>query len=704
MQIKKDIILRFGILYLGIVVLAIWIVGKIFFLQVVEGEKWKAQEQKQNNKDITIDANRGDILAADGRKLACSVPSYRIYMDMLAQGLTDEIFNANVDSLAICLSRFFGDNSVSYYRNKLKSGYQQQKRYFMIHPRRISYTDLREVKKFPLFRLGGNKGGFIARKYERRKLPFGLLAQRTIGSLYAEKELGGRFGLEMAYNQDLRGINGISTKTRVSGNWVTEEQVAPIDGKDIITTIDIGLQDVAESALLEQLRTHNAEHGTAVLMEVSTGAIKAIANLGRTPSGKYIEKYNYAVGEASEPGSTFKLASMIVALEDGYINLEDSIETGRGTCKFYDRTMKDSHHGGYGTLSVKEVFEKSSNVGVSKIIFKHYKDNPRRFVDRLYAMGLNEPLGLEIKGEGHPMIKYPGDKNWYGTTLPWMSIGYAVKQTPLQILSFYNAIANNGKMVKPMFVKAISHHGDIEQTFEPVVLNPSICSLETIEKVHEMMVGVVERGTARNIRNERYQIAGKTGTAQVAKGAGGYGNKGGKVEYQASFVGYFPADRPLYSCIVVIKAPSGNTYYANVVAGNVFKEISDRVYANSFNNPEVEDNMVIEVSEHLPYSKGGKKEELLSVFDEIGINVKGLEVESEWISTQAQEYAIHMKSKNFPEGLVPNVRGMGAKDAVSLLENMGLKVVIRGVGKVVEQSLSAGQTYRKGATIYLRMH
>lgn len=702
MQIKKDIILRFGILYLGIVALAIWIIGKIFVLQVVEGDTWKDKEQKQNNKDIIIDANRGDVLAADGRKLACSVPSYRIYMDMMANGLTDEVFNSNVDSLAIRLSRFFGDNSVSYYRNKLKKGRQQQKRYFMVHPRRISYTELKEVKTFPILRRGANKGGFIPRKYERRRLPFGVLASRTIGSLYAEKELGGRFGLEMAYNNDLRGINGISTKTRVSGNWVTEEQVEPIDGKDIVTTIDIGLQDVAESALMEQLQTHNAEHGTAVLMEVSTGAIKAIANLGRDPSGKYIEKYNYAIGEATEPGSTFKLASMVVALEDGFVNLEDSIETGRGTCKFYDRTMRDSHHGGYGTLSVREVFEKSSNVGISKIIFKHYKDNPRRFVDRLYAMGLNDPLGLPIKGEGRPMIKYPGDQSWSGVTLPWMSIGYEIKQTPLQVLTFYNAIANNGKMVKPMFVKAIEHHGDVLEEMEPVVLNPSICSLETIDKVHEMLVGAVEKGTAKNIRSKRYQIAGKTGTAQIAKGASGYGDRG-NVEHQASFVGYFPADRPLYSCIVVVKAPSKDVYYANVVAGSVFKEISDRVYANSYNNPEVEETLEIEISEHLPYSKGGTKSELLTVFDEVGIKVNGLDVESEWISTQAREHDIHLKPKSFPVGLVPNVKGMGAKDVVCLLENMGMKVVIRGVGKVKEQSLRAGQSFRKGSTIYLRM-
>ncbi len=699
MQIKKSIILRFGLLYIGIAALAVVILGKALYLRIVEGDKFEDLVEEHTNKDIVIDANRGDILAADYRKLACSVPTYRIHMDMRAHGLTDEVFNANIDSLSLLLSRFYGDRSKSAFKTALKKARAKGKRYYMVHPRRISFTDLKKLKEFPLFRLGANKGGFIPRKYENRKLPFGELAARTVGSLYAEKDLGGRFGLEMAYNSILRGVAGVSTRTRVSGNWVVEEQIEPVDGHDVVTTIDIGLQDVAESALLQQLQTHQADHGCAVLMEVATGKIRAIANLGQTSTGRYIEDYNYAIGEATEPGSTFKLASMIVALEDGMVKLSDSIETGKGYCYFYDRKMTDSHYGGYGTLSVREVFEKSSNVGISKIIFDNYRDNPRRYVDRLYSMNLKEPLGVEIKGEGKPMIKYPGEKDWWGTTLPWMSIGYEMQQTPLQVLTFYNAVANNGKMVKPMFVESLQHHGEVIEEMKPVVLNPSICSLETIEKVHDMLVGVVERGTARNIKSKRYQIAGKTGTAQISNETTSYSDK----KHQASFVGYFPADRPLYSCIVVVNAPSNNVYYANVVAGSVFKEIADRVYAQSYQHADIETEYAIEVARHQPYSKGGKKDEVLTVFNEVGVMVNGQEVNSPWISASAREHEVSLKAKNFPEGIVPNVRGMGAKDAVMLLENMGLEVVIKGVGSVREQSIRAGQNFRKGAKIYLRL-
>ncbi|WP_430813036.1 penicillin-binding protein [Carboxylicivirga sp. RSCT41] len=699
MQIKRSIILRFGLLYIGIAVLAVVILGKALYLRVVEGNKWEEVVEEHNNKDIVIDANRGDILASDYRKLACSVPTYRIYMDMLAHGLTDEVFNANIDSLSLLLSRFYGDRSKASFKSGLKRARAEGKRYYRVHPRRISFTELKKVKEFPIFRLGANKGGFIPKKYENRKLPFGELASRTVGSLYAEKDLGGRFGLEMAYNTSLKGVAGVSTRTRVSGNWVVEEQIEPVDGHDIVTTIDIGLQDVAESALLQQLQKHQADHGCAVLMEVATGKIRAIANLGQTTTGHYSEKYNYAIGEATEPGSTFKLASMIVALEDGVVQLGDSIETGNGRCRFYDRIMTDSHHGGYGTLSVKEVFEKSSNVGISKIIFDNYRDNPRRYVDRLYSMNLKESLGIEIKGEGRPVMKYPGEKDWWGTTLPWMSIGYEIQQTPLQVLTFYNAVANNGKMVKPMFVEEIQHHGETILEMKPTVINPSICSLETIEKVHKMLVGVVEAGTARNIKSKRYQIAGKTGTAQISNEKTSYKDK----KHQASFVGYFPADRPLYSCIVVVNAPSNNVYYANVVAGSVFKEISDRVYAQSYNHSDVETEHEVLLAEHQPYSKGGKKDELVKVLTDVGVMVQGQEVESEWISTSAREHDISLRSKSFPVGIVPNVKGMGAKDAVAILENMGLKVVLSGVGRVKQQSMTAGQNYRKGSTIYLKM-
>ena len=701
MTIKRDITWRVGVIYLALVVLAVVVFGKVVYLQVAEGHEWRAMEEKMTNKVREIEANRGNILACDGRKLACSVPSYRLYMDMMAHGLTDEKFDNNIDSLCLCLSGFFKDKSAWDYKKDLENARRQGKRYFRIHRRRVSYTELKKIKQFPIFRLGKNVGGFIPEQLDRRKKPFGILASRTIGKLYEEKEKGGMVGLERAFNAELKGKNGVNTYTRISGRWVPEEAMPPKNGKDVLTSIDIEIQDVAENSLKQQLIKHNAHHGVAILMEVQTGAIKAIVNLHRKNEGIYIEDYfNYAIGEAIEPGSTFKLASMISVLEDGYVNLDDSINTGRGVYKFYDRVMRDSHHGGYGTITYREVFEKSSNVGISRMIVENYKSDPKRFVDRLYSMGLNDSHSLEIKGEGQPMIKYPGSKTWSGVTLPWMSIGYELKMTPLQTLVFYNAVANNGKMMKPYFVQGVYKHGELINTYEPIVLNPSICSLSTIEKVHDLLVGVVENGTAQNIKNSNYKIAGKTGTAQIAKGKSGY--KKGGVEYQASFVGYFPADRPRYSCIVVVNGPSNNVYYGNQVAGTVFKAISDRVYATGFDMLD-EHPVSIPSEGILPYSKGGVKEDLLAVFEELNVTIEGKDIESDWISATAKEHKVNFSRKSFTKGVVPNVRGMGAKDAVALLENMGLEVIVSGRGRVVEQSITAGTRLVARKRIFIKL-
>ncbi|SMO54196.1 cell division protein FtsI (penicillin-binding protein 3) [Saccharicrinis carchari] len=701
MTIKRDITWRVGVIYLALVMLAAYVIVKVVYLQVAEGSEWRAMEAKMTSKEREIEANRGNILACDGRKLACSVPSYRLYMDVVADGLTDEVFYQNIDSLSYCLSVFFKDLSPKGYKRRLVEARRKKSRYFRIHNRRVSYTELKKIKQFPLFRLGKNKGGFIPEQLDMRKKPFGILASRVIGKLYEEKEKGGMIGLERAFNQELKGENGINTFTRISGRWVPEEVVSPQNGNDVMTSIDIEIQDVAENSLKQQLIKHNAHHGVAILMEVETGAIKAIVNLHRKSEGFYIEDYfNYAIGEATEPGSTFKLASMMAVLEDGLINLDDTIDTGNGVIKFYDRTMRDSHYGGFGKITYREVFEKSSNVGISKMIVDNYKSRPKRFIDRLYAMGLNKKHGLEIKGEDEPYIKYPGSDSWSGVSLPWISIGYESELTPLQTLAFYNAVANNGKMMKPYFVTGVYRHGELVKEYQPKVLNPSISSLSTIEKVHDLLVGVVERGTATNLKNNNYKIAGKTGTAQIAKGRDGY--KNGGVEYQASFAGYFPADRPKYSCIVVVNGPSNNVYYGNVVAGSVFKQIADRVYATGF-------DMVQEYARRepgegvLPYSKGGKKSDLLTVFDKLRVTVDGSEVESEWISTLAQEHKVSFSQKTFKNGLVPNVAGMGAKDAVTLLENAGLNVIVSGRGRVIEQSISPGSRLKRGVRIFIKL-
>lgn len=693
---------RMGVLYLFFIVLAIRIIAELIMLKIFDVENWKEQAREAEDSNAIVEANRGDILDVNGRKLACSVPSYRLYMDMLAEGLTNSVFNQNVDSLSICLSRFFRDKSPAAYKNSLRIARQQGRRYYLVNQRRVSFTELKRINNFPLYRLGRNKSGFIPEQFDQRKLPFGSLASRTIGKLYGEVGKGGMIGLERTYDEPLKGTTGVSARKRISGRWIPEEIVPPVDGLDLVTHLDIAIQDVAEHSLRKQLIRHDAHHGVAILMEVETGAIKAIVNLHRQGKGFYVEDhFNYAIGESSEPGSTFKLFSIMVALEDGYIDLSDSIDTGNGVHKFYDRFMRDTKEGGNGWLTVKEVFEKSSNVGVSCIIDKYYREDPKSFVDQLCSMGLNKPLGIEIKGEDDPLIKYPGDESWSGVTLPWMSIGYEVKMSPLQTLAFYNAVANNGELVRPSFAKGLSRNGRMVEEFSPVVLNSSICSRSTIKKVQELLLGVVENGTATNIHNKLYSVAGKTGTAQVAKGKQGY--KSGRIEYQASFVGYFPADRPKYSCIVVVNAPSNNVYYGNIVAGSVFREIADRVYASDLDlNQEYQEP--VEINKGLfPYSKGGTYDDLMTIYDELDFPVSEDNNNTEWISTHATENGVVFKPKTLPKGVVPAVIGMGARDAVSILENLGLNVHIHGVGKVTSQSLKAGSAYRHGNSIFLTL-
>jgi len=695
---------RVGICYTLIVVFAFCVVGRVVYLQVFEGEEWRGRAQSISKKDITVYANRGDICAADGRLLASSIPYYELRMDFQAPGLTNKIFKKNVDSLALCLSKFFRDKSYSAYRRQLWDAkfHSKRNRYVLINHRKVNYNELKQLKTFPLFRLSPNKGGLICLQESKRVQPHKNLAKRTIG--YLQKGDGneriGRVGLEGLFENELKGINGISMIQKMSGKWLPVNQVDPKDGNDIITTIDVNFQDVAQSALLQQLQKYHADHGTAILMEVETGAIKAIANLGLDKkTNSYQEIYNYAIGEATEPGSTFKLASMMALLEDGYVEPSDSIETGNGVHRFYKAKMRDSHIGGYGKISVQEAFEKSSNVGISKMVNEYYKNKPRDFIKRLYAFRLNKTLELDIKGEGKPKIKYPGEEGWSGISLPWMSIGYEVQQTPLQTLSFYNAIANNGKMMKPMFVNEIRYHGKTLKNFDEEVLKNSLCSKETLRKVKSMLEGVVLRGTATNLKNPSYSIAGKTGTAQIANKNKGYGHK----VYQASFAGYFPADNPKYSCIVVINSPDKKKgFYGNQVAGPVFKTIADKVYAMTYAmHPPKQNEELPKVK--VPISLNGNKDDLDQVFTNLNVTVEDSEIYSDWVLTSRQDSIIKYRNRTISNHLVPNVKGMGLQDALYILENAGLKVKIRGFGSVKKQSLRPGSRFRSGNKIYIEL-
>lgn len=706
MSLKKEIVWRVGVIYIIMLAFAILVVGKIFYLQMIEGGKWKEKAQTLTLKDITIESNRGDILAADGRLLASSVPYYEIRMDTRSTGMDDHTFNSNIDSLAMKLSELFKDKSAAEYKNELVTARRNGERFHLIK-RRVNYNQLKELKKFPIFRLGQYKGGFIALQTNLRIQPHVSLASRTIG--YTTKGEGGNVvGIEGAYDEELKGVEGVRLMQRINGNiWMPVHdgnEVEPKDGKDVVTTIDVDLQDVAESALLRQLLRQEAHHGTAVLMEVSTGEIKAIANLERNSKGEYKESYNYAIGESRAPGSTFKLASAIALLEDGYVDLDDTVSTGDGKVVYYDKPITDTKRGGHGTITFREVIEVSSNVGISKLITRYYTGKEEKFINRLYSMNLNNRLGIEIKGEGEPEIKYPGDKLWSGVTLPQMSIGYEVRLTPLQMLTFYNAIANDGKMVKPKFVKGLMYHGDLVETFDTEVLKQSICSRSTLRKVQEMLEGVVEQGTATNIRNNNYKIAGKTGTAQIANEESGYSDKS-KISYQASFVGYFPADNPKYSCIVVVNAPSRNVYYGNLVAGPVFKEIADKVYATNFEMHESLNLARANANDEIkiPYTKNSHKEELKYALTDLGIDVNDDEVVTNWVLTTKLDSCVKLRNRTIEENLMPNVKGMGAKDALFILENLGLSVELKGRGTILNQSIKPGTRISKGDLVVLEM-
>jgi cell division protein FtsI (penicillin-binding protein 3) len=667
---KDQILTRTGIIYGIVVVMAVAVFVRIIILQFVQSEKWAAMADKVVFHRVVDRAGRGDILSDDGHILASSIPYYTVYMDTRSSGMADTTWAKGINGLCSGLSRYVGINSPDGWKAVLTNARKRGDRYYLIK-RHVSYETLSHLKELPIFMYGKFRGGLIYQPENSRIMPNGILARRTIGYI-TEDSTSNIVGLEGSFNRYLAGKDGYKVQQRLTGGaWIDVDNLETVHarpGYDIITTIDLDLQDVAENALYRQLAKHNAHHGCAVVMEVRTGDIKAIANLEKGSDGAYHETYNYAVGESTEPGSTFKLMSFIAVLEDGVIDLDDTINTGDGTVKYYDKIIRDHEDKGLGKITAREVFTHSSNVGTAKIIYESYKDNPHRYTDRLYSMQINKPLGLQIMGEGKPVIRTPGDKLWSGISLPMMAHGYEVQMTPLQILTFYNAVANNGKMVKPRFVTEVRDGNWIVKTYEPEVITNAICSRSTINQARKLLEGVVEDGTAKNLRNSNYKIAGKTGTAQIANAKYGY-RSGERISYQASFVGYFPADDPIYSCIVVVNAPSNYVYYGNVVAGPVFKEISDKVYASSFYrdlrtlNPANEETL--------------KPRE--------AANLKDLD------------------DLTFTEGVMPNVVGMSLRDAVYLLENSGLRVRYSGHGEVVRQSPQAGVKISRGATVVIEL-
>jgi cell division protein FtsI (penicillin-binding protein 3) len=703
MAVRDEIVWRSGIVYFAIAVLAIILLVRVIILQYIEKDKWIAMAEKFVYRTDVVPAIRGDILDDNGRLLASSVPYYSIYMDTRSSGMSPEIWSNGLGGLASGLEQLVGERSAAAWKTELINARKQGDRYFLIK-RRVDFETLKKLKELPIFNEGQYKGGMVAQAENKRILPNNDLAARTIGYLNQGTE-GTEVGIEGAFDENLAGKSGLMVKQRLTGgDWIPVDNFNSVetkDGDDVITTIDIDLQDVASTALLNQLKKNNAHHGCVVLMEVATGDVKAIANLELGDDGDYHETYNYAIAESTEPGSTFKLASLMAAIEDGVIDTGDVVDTGNGTVKFYNKVIRDTKEEGYGKLTVKQVFEKSSNVGTSMLIYSHYKDNPKAFVNRLYAMKLNQKLNLQINGEGEPIIRYPGDKLWSGLSLPMMSHGYEVQLTPLQILTFYNAVANDGRIMRPRFVTEIRRSGNILKSFDTEVILNSIASRSTIRKAKKMMEGVVEHGTATNLKDADYKIAGKTGTAQIARAKYGY-RSGDRISYQASFCGYFPADNPIYSCIVVVNAPSNAVYYGNLVAGPVFKEISDKVYSTRFFKEFVADNTK-DKAPAAPDAGNGYRDDINSVFRNLGIKYKR-SVDNDWVATRESGDTIRLIAVTQQQGQVPDVRGMTLRDAMYLLENSGLRVKFNGKGRVRKQDPEHGAKIYEGSVVSLDLN
>ena len=695
---NKDILWRVHIIFVLMCLFGIGIICKVVTIQFVEGKYWKNRADSLTLGERTIEAQRGNIYSSDGSLLTTSMPIYEMRMDMKV--LDDKLFYKGIDSLSLLLSQLFEDKSPWQYKQELVKARKQEDTYKLLQ-RNVSYTQYKEMKTWPLFRLGRFKSGLRAEKKSKREKPFQTLASRTLG--YAVEGIQ-PVGIEGAFDKYLKGISGKKFMRKISGNtWMPlndDNEIEPHNGNDIVTTLDINIQDVASNALRKQLIARNAEHGCAVVMEVSTGEIKAIANLEKTNLGEYEENYNYAVGENAQPGSTFKLMALMAALDDQKIKLTDSLNLENGKHLYFDSWMKDAEVHSKNKVTLKEAFEISSNVGISKAICNAYGRTPNSFIEKLYKMNLNQSIGLQIPGEATPYIKKAFGKNWSGTSLPWISIGYEISMTPLQILTFYNAVANNGKMIKPLFVKAISEHGKTIKSFSSQVINEAIASPSTIAKAKMLLEGVVENGTAKNIKSVNYKIAGKTGTAQIADSKH---KSHDTLQYQASFVGYFPADHPKYSIIVVINSPK-LIYYAAQTAAPVFKEIADKIYSTNLDLRKE----TIEEAKTLPYYslpeiKSGDKSDLFLVCKNLGIGIQGQNTDVSWVNGKP---GIDRKNINFTEkkirkGETPNVIGMGMRDAVYMLENVGLRPKAYGRGSVIRQSPMPGSKLEKGQQIHI---
>ncbi len=707
MDVKKDILWRVYLCFLGIIMLGAIILGRAIYIQRVQGAYWKKMSNTQHLKYMDVNAERGTIYSEDGNMLSTSIPVFDVYVDFGADGLTEKNgkrFYANLDSLSLSLAALFKDASVAGYRKLLVTAFKNQDRYYALK-KKISFEEYMALRNFPLVKQGRNKSGFIIDVRDNRVNPYVLLGNRTIG--LSRGDTSKNVGLERSYDSVLKGQTGSRLMRYMAGAYVPVDgaEIEPENGKDIITTIDTYMQDVSENALMKMMVANNSLHGTCIVMETKTGKIKAIANLGRRPNGDYIEDYNYGLGRRTEPGSVFKLATLISLLEDKYVDTSSMVDCEGGIKSFYGLRIKDSHLG-VGLLTVKDAFARSSNVAFAKMADEYYHNQPAKFYNHLHQLRLDIPTGIDIVGAAKPYIKKPTSKYWTKTTLPFMAHGYEELVTPLQLLMLYNAVANNGKMMQPYLVNSINEMGVEIKSFKPKVLLEKICSDETLGKLKDCLLAVVEseHGTGHALESNVYRFAGKTGTAVTAMDNRGY-NKGAKI-YQSAFMGYFPAQDPQYTIAVVIQNGSESKLaYGGVVSGPVFKEVADKIYAEKIGSESL-DNIHNGVDSGVSRFYGLKTDldKILNMFSYPSTDSASA---GSWRSTTLLNNQANLNTAyniDAPINKVPDVTGLGLKDALYLLENMGLKVEAKGKGKVTYQSIAQNTDFHKGQSINLQLN
>ncbi len=712
---RKKIIKRYKVVAYAMLAVGLVVLFKVAYIATAKRSYWMKVAATLKRDSVDVKPIRGNILSCDGRLMASSLPEYRLYMDFKAGGdeneTRDSLWEAKVDSICMGLHEIFPEKSAAEFKKHLEEGRSRGSRHWPVWRRRVSYSTFSDVKKLPVFNLSANKGGFHFEKFNARQRPFGSLAKRTIGDLYGAKDTA-QFGLELSYDSILRGKVGKINRQKVRNKFLDITVQDPVNGADIVTTIDVNIQDLAERSLVDELKLINGNVGVAVVMEVKTGDIKAIVNMAKCADGEYYEIKNSAVSDLLEPGSVFKTASLMVALDDGVVDTTYTVDTGSGIWDMYGAKMRDHnwHRGGYQVLTLPQTLEYSSNIGVSRIIDKYYGKNPEKFVQGLDRIGIREDLKLPIVGYAPPRIRMPKKNkrgqyvNWSKTALPWMSIGYETQVPPISTLTFYNAIANGGTMMRPRFVKAVMKDGQVIREFPPQVIKQRICKEKTLREITTILEHVVSQGLGKKAGSTSFKVAGKTGTAQISKGAAGY--KSGTMNYLLSFVGFFPADNPRYSCIVCIQRPGLPA--SSGFSALVFHNIAEGIMAQSIklDVSDARDSLSI----LMPDVKSGDMFAANYVLTRLGIPTnknwdgdysKGNPV---WGVAERQHADVALrKVKAYSSGVVPDVKGMGARDAVYALESRGVKVRLSGRGKVTQQSLAPGHVIRKGEVCSLKL-